>query len=361
MPAKTKIAKQILDEINDYLSEKATLDGIVNLSKGNKKELSQEIPVNEDYKAQGYMTLFSEGSFLYSDGTIRMYVTKGAIKEWYDSISDDFQGYVSTGHRDLNSYPVREGYFEKKDLKIVYDEQGRADLLVKPVVNLELSNIKDLLLQDEPFAISAEVITYQKQLGEDDIEEYAKLIAYNQSKGGSEDIYISDKIELLGFSFVGNPGNAKSGGYEPSLLVRNEEERLEKENLLDRLLAQLSKEEATETPVEEKAEEVAKEEVAQEDEVVVEEAIDKEQELVELATKRIEELEAENASLKEENAKLAEFKKAKEAEEADTNVKLAKLEKLLTKAGATVEAPTEVEKKEDKVKNIFGRERFGGL
>lgn len=354
MPAKTRIAQQFIDEINKYLSEKATVDGLVSLNKLNNQSVTVAPPVNDDYKTQGYMTLFSEGAFLYGDGSIRMYVAKGTIQKWYDSIPDDFQGYVTTGHTDLNSTPVREGYFDKKDLKIVYDDSGRADLLVKPVINTKLSKVRDLIIQNEPFSISAEVYTYQKTLDEYDMEDYVKLVEYNQSKGGSEDIYITDKIELLGFSFVGNPGNAKSGGYEPSLLLRNEEERLEKENLLDRLLAQLSKEEPKQ-PVEET------EEVTVEEEITEEEPKDKETEIVDLATKRIEELEKENAELKEENAKLSEFKKQKELEETETNTKLAKLEKLLTKAGATVEEPKAKTEKEDKPKSIFGRERFGGL
>ena len=88
------------------------------------------------------MTLLSEGSILYQDNTIRLYICKGTLKKWYDSIDGTFEGYVSTGHRDINAYPVREGYFKKSDLKLVKDESGRYDLLVKPHVNLELSNVK---------------------------------------------------------------------------------------------------------------------------------------------------------------------------------------------------------------------------
>jgi len=89
---------------------------------------------------------------------------KGTLKKWYDSIDGSFEGYVSTGHRDLNSYPVREGYFRKSDLKLVEDSNGRYDLLVKPHVNLELSNVKDLIIQDEPFAISSEFLWYSKEI-----------------------------------------------------------------------------------------------------------------------------------------------------------------------------------------------------
>ncbi len=62
------------------------------------------------------------------------------------------------------------------------------------------------------------------------------LWVYNVEHGGSVDVPITDNIELMGFSFVGNPGNAKSGGYEPSLLKRNEEEHLNRKEMLDKVL-----------------------------------------------------------------------------------------------------------------------------
>ena len=248
MPIKTKIAEQIMSEIDTYLQKKDDLDMIMNLS--NKKKEREQLSVDKVEDSEGYMTLLSEGSILYQDDTIRLYICKGTLKKWYDSIDGSFEGYVSTGHRDLNSYPVREGYFRKSDLKLVEDSNGRYDLLVKPHVNLELSNVKDLIIQDEPFAISSEFLWYDKEIEDSDIEEYAKLVVYNVEHGGGIDVPITDTIEITGFSFVGNPGNAKSGGYEPSLLVRNEEEYLNRKEVLDKVLAHLSTqaEEVVETP-----------------------------------------------------------------------------------------------------------------
>lgn len=240
MPVKTQIAERIMNEINSYIEKKDNLDAMMNLS-AHKQEV-ERLSVDKVDNSEGYMTLLSEGSVLYTDDTIRLYLCKGTLKKWYDSIDGTFEGYVSTGHRDLNSYPVREGYFKKSDLKLVQDENGRYDLLVKPHVNLELSNMKDLILQDEPFAISSEFLWYAKEIQDSDIEEYAKLVVYNIEHGGDIDVPITDEIEITGFSFVGNPGNAKSGGYEPSLLVRNEEEHLNKKEILDKVLAHLSAE-----------------------------------------------------------------------------------------------------------------------
>ena len=376
MPIKSQIAKRIIDEINVYLEQKDSLDSIMNLSKTGKE--SEKLSVDRLDNPNGYMTLLSEGSVLYPNGTIRLYICKGTLKDWYDNLADDFEGYVSTGHRDLNAYPVREGYFRKSDLKLVVDEHGRHDLLVKPHVNLELSNIKDLLLQDEPFAISSEFMWYHKEIGEEDLEEFTKLAEYNLEHGGSIDVPITDRVEISGFSFVGNPGNAKSGGYEPSLLVRNEEEHLKNKEILDKVLAHLSAQveeevkEATELEVAEvvetpeteetteapEVEEVKEEAEATEEKVEAEEPKTEEGEALAKAIEAIETLKAEVETLKSEKAQLqAELETKKENEDA-VEGQLSKLAKLLETVNPTVEKASKEEPKE--VANRFGRVRFGG-
>lgn len=376
MPIKSQIAKRIIDEINVYLEQKDSLDSIMNLSKTGKE--SEKLSVDRLDNPNGYMTLLSEGSVLYPDSTIRLYICKGTLKDWYDNLADDFEGYVSTGHRDLNAYPVREGYFRKSDLKLVVDEHGRHDLLVKPHVNLELSNIKDLLLQDEPFAISSEFMWYHKEIGEEDLEEFTKLAEYNLEHGGSIDVPITDRVEISGFSFVGNPGNAKSGGYEPSLLVRNEEEHLKNKEILDKVLAHLSAQveeevkEATELEVAEvveapeteetteapEVEEVKEEAEATEEKVEAEEPKSEEGEALAKAIEAIETLKAEVEALKSEKAQLqAELETKKENEDA-VEGQLSKLAKLLETVNPTVEKASKEEPKE--VANRFGRVRFGG-
>lgn len=357
MPVKTQIAERIMNEINSYIEKKDNLDAMMNLS-AHKQEV-ERLSVDKVDNSEGYMTLLSEGSVLYTDDTIRLYLCKGTLKKWYDSIDGTYEGYVSTGHRDLNSYPVREGYFRKSDLKLVQDENGRYDLLVKPHVNLELSNMKDLILQDEPFAISSEFLWYAKEIQDSDIEEYAKLIVYNIEHGGDIDVPITDEIEITGFSFVGNPGNAKSGGYEPSLLVRNEEEHLNKKEILDKVLAHLSAEVPQEEAVTEEV--VVTEEVAEVEEPAVEEAKE-EQTAVEgdtlaQAIASIEALTTEVEALKTENAELKAKVAEKEASENAVDEQLAKLATLLEKANPVVE---KAEIKEEQPVNRFGRVRFGG-
>ena len=218
--------------------------------------------------------------------------------------------------------------------------------------------MKDLILQDEPFAISSEFLWYAKEIQDSDIEEYAKLVVYNIEHGGDIDVPITDEIEITGFSFVGNPGNAKSGGYEPSLLVRNEEEHLNKKEILDKVLAHLSAEVAPEEAVTEEV--VATDEVVEVEEPVVEEV--KEETAVEgdtlaQAIASIEALTTEVEALKTENAELKAKVAEKEASENAVDEQLAKLATLLEKANPVVE---KAEIKEEQPVNRFGRVRFGG-
>lgn len=354
MPVHTKIAEQIMNEISDYVGKKEDLDSIVNLSKDKPNKLN--LSVEKVEAQQGYMTLLSEGSILYGDDTIRLYIAKGTLKSWYDSIDSEFQGYVTTGHVDTNAYPVREGYFNKSDLKLVTDKNGRSDLLVKPHINLELSTIKDLIIQDEPFAISSEFLYYEME--EPDIEEYAKLVSYNIKHDGSAYVPITDKVEIKGFSFVANPGNAKSGGYEPSLLVRNEEEHLNKKETLEKVLAFLQKEVDEEVTTEEVVETETTEEVVEEAEQVeateddASETEDKTSDLLAKATETIESLNKEIESLK------AELEVYKDNEKV-VNEQFNKLEALLSKT--TVKVVEGAEKKNEALTTEHGlRKRFGG-
>lgn len=366
MPVKTQIAQKILDEISSYLEQKDTLDSIVSLDKAKDSKSIEHLSADKVEGFEGYMTLLSEGSILYSDGSIRLYIAKGTLKKWYDSLDSTFEGYVTTGHVSLDAFPVRDGYFRKADLKVVTDKNGRSDLLVKPHVNTQLSNIKDLIIQDEPFAISSEFVWYEKEIQDEDIEEYAKLVVYNIEHDGDVYVPITDTIELMGFSFVGNPGNAKSGGYEPSILTRNEEEHLKNKDILEKVLEQLSTqvaEQEAKPVVEETVEEAvveATEEVVEQAEEAVEEVVadTKVEETLAKATERIEALEADldekTSKITELEAELAEYK----ASEATVTEKLTKLEKLLTKSNPTVE--TKVEEKKEESLNRFGRKRFGG-
>lgn len=373
MPVYSKIAKKIQNEIDTYLMNKDLLDGYINLSKTDKHK--ESFSVNKNYDGEdGYMTLLSEGSVLYPDGSIRLYLAKGTLQKWYDSIDEEYEGYVTVGHVDTNSFPVRQGYFRKEDLRIITDDKGRSDLLVKPHVNTELSQIKDLIIQDEPFAISSEFSWAFKDIKPEEVAEYTKLTKYN-AQFTDEPVPITDNIHITGFSFVGNPGNAKSGGYEPSVYLKQEKElELDKENTLDKILAYFNGQSAEATEVEEKQPEVVEEVVEEVKEEVAEPAVEAEAEateqaeevkeesleastveLLEKATAKILELEAKVGKLEAEKVAL---EQEKAQSEGAIKQRMETLSALLSKA--SVEAPV-VKEQEEKLEQSTGlRKRFGG-
>lgn len=367
----SKIAQSIEMERVGRVEAKAELDNTINLSQeanNNTVMLKMSAPSQEE----GYMTLLSEGAVLFSNDTIRLYITKGTLQKFYDSIGDDYEGYISTGHRDLNAYPVREGYYRKEDLKVVVDENGRADLLVKPHVNTKMSNVRDIILQNEPFAISSEFQFAPKEIEDDELAEYAKLAAYNLSKGGTEDFPITDNLYIKGFSLVGNPGNAKSGGYSPSILLKTEDKEIKvsKNSILDSMLASLTgkpkkDEQLQSTDVGEK--EVAEETVeaeaeteVKEDEQATSEKTETEDLTVAILEKANEVIEAQNIKIQKLEEELASYKGEKEVSEefsAAQKTQFDRLNGLLEKFNAAVEEPKTVSEKlsDDKEVNIFGR------
>lgn len=363
----SKVAKQVQAEIESYLEQKTLIDNAINLSQSEQGGVEQ-LSMGNEYASEGYMTLLSEGVVLYPSGQIRLYLTKGTLKDWYNGLDDDYEGYITVGHVDLNSFPVRQGYFTKKDLRIVEDENGRADLLVRPRVNLEMSQIRDLILQDEPFAISSEFLWSPKAISEDEEEEFAKLAVY-QAMFSEEPVPITDKVDILGFSFVGNPGNAKSGGYDPSILLQSSKEtKLNKDKTLDKILAHFNgTSPVVEPEVVEEALAVVEQEEAEVAEVVeaveeaveeqAEEAKDEVAELLQKATEKIEELTAKLEALEAEKAELASQVEAHNKKESAVEERMATLSALLSRG--SVVAPVVEEKKEELASQGF-RKRFGG-
>ena len=367
----SKIAQSIEMERVGRVEAKAELDNTINLSQeanANTVMLKMSAPSQEE----GYMTLLSEGAVLFSNDTIRLYITKGTLQKFYDSIGDDYEGYISTGHRDLNAYPVREGYYRKEDLKVVVDENGRADLLVKPHVNTKMSNVRDIILQNEPFAISSEFQFAPKEIKDDELAEYAKLAAYNLSKGGTEDFPITDNLYIKGFSLVGNPGNAKSGGYSPSILLKTEDKEIKvnKKSILDSMMASLTgkpKEDEQLQSIDVDEKEVAEETVeaeaeteVKEDEQATSEKTETEDLTAAILEKANEVIEAQNIKIQKLEEELASYKVKKEVSEefsAAQKTQFDRLNGLLEKFNATVEEPKTASEKlsNDKEVNIFGR------
>ena len=283
----------IVEEIKKSLSirkeAKKELDDIVNLSSKKDENLTVNLS-NYEFTEGTTLRLLDEGA-LYSEGAnkVRLFFEKGTIQAFYDNLSDDYVGYINLAHINLFQLPLNLGTWTKKDLSIVDIGNGRKGLDVDVHLNDSLHIVQDLMAQEIPLSLSAEV-----GLGIDSEESMNR--GYPCIK----------RIDIKGFSIVGNPANTNSTSIE--LSVKGEEEMTLKEFLTGK------KDEVVETKAEEtKVEETLATEETKEEKV---ELTSEQLSTLETFMKEYETLKSEKERLETENSKLKEqlSNKEKEAE-----------------------------------------------
>ena len=285
--------------------------------------------------------LIDEGAITYEGGDdIRLYIKKGAVQAFYDSLSSDYVGYINLAHIDIASLPLNLGTWTKDDLTVVDIGDGRKGLDVNVKLNRELNIVQDLLKQEIPLSISAEL------RGTLDLESSFKFNApfYNE-------------IEIAGFSVVANPANVNSTGenlnskgdsemnlWEKILKLSSENKEEKKNEALEN-----KEEEKEEKEPESKEEETENEEEAKQGEETLEtvemskddmEKINKFMDAFEALSAKVEALETENAELKQ---KLESSKKEKTEFEKKAESTLDRLSSLISGQA------NDKEKKEEKL------------
>lgn len=232
MPIPT-IVQDIKKSLKQRKDSKRNIDESINLESLKDKELI--LTLNNSYLKDNSVRLLDEGAIMYEGGKrIRLYIMKGAIDKFYQSLSDDYVGYVNLAHIDIWSLPLNIGTWTKQDLTVVDIGDGRKGLNVNADINENLNIVKDLRAQEIPLSISAEL---QLQI--------------DWEKTFTLDFLCVSGIDIKGFSVVGNPANANSTSIE--LNVKGEDEM----NLKDFLSG---KEKSIEKPVEEPTETLETEE-----------------------------------------------------------------------------------------------------
>ena len=275
MPIPT-IVKEIQNSLKTRKEAKKILDESINLSNLKDKELTMNLS-NIGFVEGTTMRLLDEGALYYEGGEeVRLFFEKGTIQAFYDTLSDDYVGYVNLAHLDIWELPLNLGTWTKQDLSIVDIGNGRVGLNVDVHLNEKLHIVQDLMAQEIPLSLSAEV-----GLGVD----------YEESQ--RQGYPCVEKINIKGFSIVGNPANANSTSID--LSVKGEEEMTLKEFLTGK-----KDEEVVETKVEEVQEE---ETLATEEEQPTEEKVELSAEQVTMLESFMSEytqLKTENESLKSE-------------------------------------------------------------
>lgn len=350
MPQKKRVptyVASIKDSIERRKKGKAFYDNAITLSSVDKENHYVSVNLSSGYVENKPTRLIDEGAITYEGGNdIRLYIKKGAVQAFYDSLSSDYVGYINLAHIDITSLPLNLGTWTKDDLTVVDIGDGRKGLDVNVKLNRELHIVQDLLKQEIPLSISAEL------RGTLDFESSFKFNApfYNE-------------IEIAGFSVVANPANVNSTGenlnskgdsemnlWEKILklssenkeenkneaLENKEEEKEEKEPSKEENTLE-SKEEGTENEEAKKGEETLETVEMSKDDM---EKINKFMDAFEALSAKVEALEKENAELKE---KLKSSKKEKTEFEKKAESTLDRLSSLISGQA------NDKEKKEEKL------------
>lgn len=351
MPQKKRVptyVASIKDSLDRRKKGKAFYDNAITLSSVDKENHYVSVNLSSGCVENKPTRLIDEGAITYEGGDdIRLYIKKGAVQAFYDSLSSDYVGYINLAHIDIASLPLNLGTWTKDDLTVVDIGDGRKGLDVNVKLNRELHIVQDLLKQEIPLSISAEL------RGTIDFESSFKFNAlfYNE-------------IEIAGFSVVANPANVNSTGenlnskgdsemnlWEKILklssenkeekkneaLENKEEEKEEKEPSKEEKEPE-SKEEGTENKEEAKKSEETLETVEMSKDDM--DKINKFMDAFETLSAKVEALETENAELKE---KLKSSKKEKTEFEKKAESTLDRLSSLISGQA------NDKEKKEEKL------------
>lgn len=351
MPQKKRVptyVASIKDSLDRRKKGKAFYDNAITLSSVDKENHYVSVNLSSGYVENKPTRLIDEGAITYEGGDdIRLYIKKGAVQAFYDSLSSDYVGYINLAHIDITSLPLNLGTWTKDDLTVVDIGDGRKGLDVNVKLNRELHIVQDLLKQEIPLSISAEL------RGTLDLESSFKFNApfYNE-------------IEIAGFSVVANPANVNSTGEnlnskgdsemnlwekilklssenkeekKNEVLENKEEEKEEKEPSKEEKTPE-SKEEGTENKEEAKKGEETLETVEMSKDDM--EKINKFMDAFEALSAKVEALETENAELKQ---KLESSKKEKTEFEKKAESTLDRLSSLISGQA------NEKEKKEEKL------------
>ena len=344
MPQKKRVptyVASIKDSLNRRKKGKAFYDNAITLSSVDKENHYVSVNLSSGYVENKPTRLIDEGAITYEGGDdIRLYIKKGAVQAFYDSLSSDYVGYINLAHIDITSLPLNLGTWTKDDLTVVDIGDGRKGLDVNVKLNRELHIVQDLLKQEIPLSISAEL------RGTLDFESSFKFNApfYNE-------------IEIAGFSVVANPANVNSTGenlnskgdsemnlWEKILKLSSENKEEKKNEALEN-----KEEEKEEKEPESKEEGTENEEEAKKGEETLEtvemskddmEKINKFMDAFEALSAKVEALEQENAELKE---KLKNSKKEKTEFEKKAESTLDRLSSLISGQA------NDKEKKEEKL------------
>ena len=140
----------INQDIESRKEEKEKFDETLALSNKNKPKC---IFLNTSVQKGEKVRLLDEGKNIAKD----FIIPKGTIKAYYDSLPDDYVGYINIGHFDVCEFPLILGYWEKSDLEIVQTKDGRVGLNCTPHFDENNPFVQYLSTSNIPLSVSVEM------------------------------------------------------------------------------------------------------------------------------------------------------------------------------------------------------------
>lgn len=273
----------INQDIESRKEEKEKFDEMLALSNKSKPKC---IFLNTSVQKGEKIRLLDEGKNIAKD----FIIPKNTIKAYYDSLPDDYVGYINIGHFDVCEFPLILGYWEKSDLEIVPTKDGRVGLNCTPHFDENNPFVQYLSTSNIPLSVSVEMEA-----------------EYDWKKTEVMQTVVYSKIFIKGFSVVGNPANASSTDLHMS--------KGENMSIFSKLLSSYSDEEEVkedeekvkedEEKVEENTEDI---ELSKEYEALEQLLKDKDTQIAEL-TKKVNEYSNNEANLNSQLEQLAEQNK----------------------------------------------------
>lgn len=148
---------------------------------------------------ENWVRMLDEGTVVDGDGYCYAVIKKGVLKDFFENLPDDFEGYIDRDH----VYALRLGNYTKKDMKLVSTGDGRYGIDINVKLDDDYYATRDLLKQGEHRAVSVEMAIDFDEFGMAD-----KITG--DKKQGKYLVPIINKVNILGYAVCENPKNANS-------------------------------------------------------------------------------------------------------------------------------------------------------
>lgn len=224
MSKKPNLIQSLLLRTKERERAKQEYDSILTLS-AEKNSKDKVLKLSSVSSGSETVRLLDEGMVVTADSYPLFYIKKGAIENYYESLSEDYIGSINVGHLDFATFPFLVGQWTKKDLTVVDIGDGRKGLDVDLHLDEDSMFVKELKRVDYPIGVSSE---FFYEIDWDSSEEFG--------------IEIVESINIKDFAIVGEAGNVGSSNINLSTKENNNMSEREKKSIFERFFTKYEEE-----------------------------------------------------------------------------------------------------------------------